>query len=154
MLYLTRWQVNSLLHSGYFVSPRYPLLPSSGNSRGSTMTGENLNYLLVAITFVVIMAVLAGCATMGSDRLIPARKTLTHISEDGIDLVPAAEPPLILSDRPDSTELKRVSFATSVLGYNRDEVDGVLAKVIEENQRLRDHIAQLNSVSSAVDVDD
>lgn len=100
------------------------------------------------------MAVLAGCAAMGSDRLIPARKTLTHISQDGIDIVPASEPPIILSDRPDSTELERVRFATSILGYNREEVDGVLAKTIEENRRLRNQLAQLNGESGSVDTDD
>lgn len=154
MPYLTRWQVNSLLHFGLLCVAPVSLVAHQRSIRGYTMTGEILNYLLVAITFVVIMAVLAGCAAMGSDRLIPARKTLTHISQDGIDIVPASEPPIILSDRPDSTELERVRFATSILGYNREEVDGVLAKTIEENRRLRNQLAQLNGESGSVDTDD
>lgn len=118
------------------------------------MTGENLNYLLVAITFVVLASVLAGCATLGSDRLIPGRKILTYVGEDGIEVVPAGEPPLILSNHPDASELERVRFATSALGYNRDEVDGVLAKVTEENKRLRAELAQRDALSGAADTDD
>lgn len=113
--------------------------------------GIFLNYLLVAITFVVIMAVLAGCAALGSDRLVPGRKPLIHLSEDGIDLVQASDPPLILSDHPDGAELERVRFATAVWGYQRDEVDGVMAKVIEENRRLSRELARLKGESGIAD---
>lgn len=104
-----------------------------------------MNYLLVDITFVVLAAVLTGCAVLGSDRLVPGRKTLTYISEDGIEITPAGEPPLILSDRPDSSELERVRFATSILGYRRDEVEGAFLKVTAENKRLRDQLAKQSS---------
>lgn len=102
-----------------------------------------MNYLLVAVTFVVLAAVMAGCAVLGTDRLIPGRKAIDAASKDGLALVPAAEPPLILSDRPGVDELERVRFATSALGYNRDEVDGVLAKVVAENSRLRAELEAL-----------
>lgn len=97
------------------------------------------------------MAVLAGCTTLGSDRLVPGRKPLIHLSEDGIDLVQASEPPLILSDYPDGAELERVRFATALWGYQRDEVDGVMAKVIEENRRLSRELARLKGESGVAD---
>lgn len=107
-----------------------------------------MNYLLVAVTFVVLAAVMAGCAVLGTDRLIPGRKAIDAVSQDGVALVPAAEPPLILSDRPGSEELEQVRFATSALGYNRDEVDGVLTKVIAENSRLRAELEGLRGARS------
>lgn len=107
-----------------------------------------MNYLLVGVTFVVLAAVMAGCAVLGTDRLIPARKVIETVSKDGVALVPATEPPLILSDRPDADELGRARFATSALGYNRDEVDGVLAKVVAENSRLRQELEALRGGQS------
>ncbi|WP_237223423.1 DivIVA domain-containing protein [Rothia nasimurium] len=107
-----------------------------------------MNYLLVAVTFVVLAAVMAGCAVLGTDRLIPGRKAIEAASKDGVALVPAAEPPLILSDRPDAEELGQIRFATSALGYNRDEVDGVLAKVVAENSRLRQELEALRGGQS------
>lgn len=107
-----------------------------------------MNYLLVAVTFVVLAAVMAGCAVLGTDRLIPGRKAIDAVSQDGVALVPAAEPPLILSDCPGAEELEQVRFATSALGYNRDEVDGVLTKVIAENSRLRAELEALRGARS------
>ena len=107
-----------------------------------------MNYLLVAVTFVVLAAVMAGCAVLGTDRLIPGRKAIDAVSQDGVALVPAAEPPLILSDRTGAEELEQVRFATSALGYNRDEVDGVLTKVIAENSRLRAELEALRGARS------
>ncbi|MDY6051632.1 MAG: DivIVA domain-containing protein [Rothia sp. (in: high G+C Gram-positive bacteria)] len=106
-----------------------------------------MNYLLVAVTFMVLAVVTVACAVLGTDRLVPARKVLDALSQDGLALVPAAEPPVILSERPDAAELGRVRFATSALGYNRDEVDGVLAQVIAENSRLRAQLEALGQVS-------
>lgn len=100
------------------------------------------------------MAVLAGCAVLGSDRLVPGRRLLIYIGEDGVETVSATDPPLILSDHPDSLELERVRFATSLLGYNRDEVDGVLAKVVAENKRLRHQLAEQNGEDGVACADD
>lgn len=105
-----------------------------------------MNYLLVGVTFVVLAAVMAGCAVLGTDRLIPARRVIDAVSRDGIEPVSVAEPPLILSDRPGEGELERVRFAISALGYNRDEVDGVLEKVIAENSRLREELRAVRQV--------
>ncbi|WP_237233234.1 DivIVA domain-containing protein [Rothia nasisuis] len=101
-----------------------------------------MNYLLVGLTCVVLVAVMVGCAVLGSDRLVPGRRATDWVSQDGIDLMPSAEPPLILSARPDQEELKRVRFATSLLGYNRDEVDGALARAASELGRLRAELAE------------
>lgn len=100
-----------------------------------------MNFLLVGLTLLVLAATMVGCAVLGTDRLVPGRRITDHLSESGIDVVSDGEPPLILSDRPDAQELKQLRFATSALGYNRDEVDGVLAKMVAENTRLRQELA-------------
>lgn len=96
-----------------------------------------MNFLLVGLTFVVLAGTAVACAVLGSDRLVPGRKTLDFVAEDGISLDGAGEMPLILSDRPQGEELHRVRFSSALGGYNRDEVDGVLSKLVAENARLR-----------------
>lgn len=96
-----------------------------------------MNFLLVGLTFLVLAAVVAACAVLGTDRLMPGRRVLDAVSSDGVDAAGGAEMPLILSDRPRGEELKRIRFSTAFSGYQKDEVDGVLAKLIDENARLR-----------------
>ncbi|WP_421084793.1 hypothetical protein [Rothia nasimurium] len=107
-----------------------------------------MNYLLVVITFIVLSGTLAGCAILATDRLIPGRKPLHHISTDGLDLPSLGEQPLILSDHPDEAELKTIAFATAALGYNKEEVDGTFRKLIAENTRLRSQLKQAQASSS------
>lgn len=96
-----------------------------------------MNYLLVGLTFLVLATVVAACAVLGTDRLMPGRRVLDALSSDGVDAAEAGELPLILSDHPRSEEMKRIRFSTSLFGYHKDEVDGVIAKLIDENARLR-----------------
>lgn len=100
-----------------------------------------MNYILVVLTFIVLSGTMAGCAILATDRLIPGRRALRHISTDGIDLPPAGDPPLILSDHPDAKELSTLTFATTAFGYKREEVDGVIAKLSAENKRLAAELA-------------
>lgn len=108
-----------------------------------------MNFLLVGFTFLVLACVAVGIAMLGSDRLFPARKVFEYVAEDGIEPVSGGEPPLILSERPDAQELTRIRFATAVGGYNRAEVDGVLTRLIAENQRLRTELAQVQGVPAS-----
>ena len=67
-----------------------------------------------------------------------ARKFFIYIPNDGILCEEGQDQPLILSEHPDQEELKRVKFATSLLGYKKDEVERTLSVLSQENQRLRE----------------
>ena len=88
-----------------------------------------MNYLLVFITFLVLSMTMIGVALLGSDRIFPARKFFIYIPNDGILCEEGQDQPLILSEHPDQEELKRVKFATSLLGYKKDEVEQTLSAV-------------------------
>lgn len=109
-----------------------------------------MNYLLVGLTFLVLAAVVAACAVLGTDRLMPGRRVLDALSSDGVDAAVGGELPLILSDHPRGKELHSIRFSTAFFGYHRDEVDGVLAKLMDENARLR---SLLESDSSSAETD-
>lgn len=97
-----------------------------------------MNYLLVFITFLVLSMTMIGVALLGSDRIFPARKFFIYIPNDGILCEEGPDQPLILSEHPDQEELKRIKFATSFLGYKKDEVEQTLSVLSQENQRLRE----------------
>ncbi|MDO4253318.1 MAG: DivIVA domain-containing protein [Rothia sp. (in: high G+C Gram-positive bacteria)] len=96
-----------------------------------------MNYLLVAFTFLMLTASMAGLAMLGTDRLFPGRKAIGYFSQDGIELEPGQQPPLLISSTLDSESLTKLSFSTALLGYNKDEVDQLLTRLIQENERLR-----------------
>lgn len=107
-----------------------------------------MNYLLVGFTLLVLAVTMAAIAVLGSDRVLPARRSLQVLAEDGTDVPASGEMPLILSSEPVATEFENLTFSQSFMGYNRDEVDTVIQKLSAENRRLA---ARLHGAASHVD---
>lgn len=96
-----------------------------------------MTYILVTLTIVLVISLAVAAALLGSERVFPARRVIEYVSTDGVDIVGEGEPVHVLSDAPTQQELRRVTFATSIGGYNKDEVDQFIQLLIDENTSLR-----------------
>lgn len=101
-----------------------------------------MNYLLVFFTFVVLASVFVGVAVLSTDRLFPARAPLLYFANDGIATESEQELPIIIPASATAGDYQKIRFATAVAGYNKDEVDAVLTRLIADNERLARAAAQ------------
>lgn len=99
-----------------------------------------MNYLLVGVTFVVIAIVFIGVALLATDRLVPARKPILFLARDGVDLAEDRDMPIILPENADPKDYKAVKLVTSLAGYNKQETDDLLKRLVAENENLRSQL--------------
>ena len=91
----------------------------------------------VWIAAVLVLAVaVAALAAVAVGRVIPA-------PGDPAGQVPAH--PVLLPPRPRAADVDRVQLATSVPGYQRDQVDAVLARLREALAEDQERIAELEA---------
>ncbi|QRZ62199.1 DivIVA domain-containing protein [Rothia sp. ZJ932] len=99
-------------------------------------------YILVTLTAAAAVGIALAAVLLGKDRVFPGQRFFEYVSTDGVALTSGVDPAHVLSDNPSSEELKRVKFATSVAGYNKDEVDQFVQLLLEQNAALRERVSQ------------
>lgn len=106
-----------------------------------------MNYLLVCLTFLVLAVVFIGVSLLATDRLFPARKAILYMTKDGLGIEEDRDMPILLPEGANPADYRAIKIASSVLGYDRQEVDELLTRLITENERLRAAQRQGSSVS-------
>lgn len=96
-----------------------------------------MNYLLVCLTFLVLAVVFIGVSLLATDRLFPARKAILYAAQDGITLEEDRDMPILLPEGANPADYRAIKIAGEIQGYNRQEVDELLTRLITENERLR-----------------
>lgn len=108
-----------------------------------------MNYVLVFITFAIIATVMIGIAILGTDRVFPGKGFIEWIGKDGIEVSSPKNSPLILSAYPDAQEVQHLEFSSQKNGYHRAEVDEVLTRLAQENERLQTQLKETVSGAGA-----